>query len=109
MAKFKEKKFVADAFISRDVRCAIVLEEYLAEINNSDVSRYAIKFMQNFNYAFKGLNTLKQKEFVAKLVLDTFVAKLKRDTYIPTFARTLLMNVIKTKFKRDILGLNNPT
>lgn len=103
MAKFENKKFIADAFVSRELRCAIVLEEYLAEINNQDVTRYAIRTLQKFNRIFKDLKNLKNKEYISNLVVSEFEKKLNQDEWVPLFARTLLLNVIKTKFKIEIL------
>jgi ribosomal protein S8 len=103
MAKFENKKFIADAFVSRELRCAVVLEEYLAEINNAEATRYAIKNLQKFNKIFKDLKTLKNKEYIANLVIGEFEKKINRDLWVPEFVRTLLLNVIKTKFKTEIL------
>jgi len=103
MAKFENKKFTADAFVSRELRCAVVLEEYLAEIENKDVTRYAIRTLQKFNRLFKDLKNLKNKEYISNLVVCEFEKKLKHDEWVPEFVRTLLLNVIKTKFKIEIL------
>lgn len=104
MAKFENKKFIADAFVSREYRSAVVLEEYLAEINNAGATRYAMKTLQNFNKLFKDLKNLKNKEYIANLVIREFEKKIKNDiNYAPEFVRTLVLNVIKTKYKIEIL------
>ena len=97
------KKFIADAFVSREYRSAIVLEEYLQEINNPEATRYAIKMLQRYNKVFKDMKNLKNKEYIANLVIREYENKLKLDTWVPEFVRTLILNIIKTKYKMEIV------
>lgn len=103
MEKSENKKFIADAFVSRKYRSAIILEDYLVEIDDVSTTRYAIKTLQRFNKQFKDLKTLKNKEYITNLVIKEFEKKFKKDEWVPEFVRTLLMNIIKTKYKVEIL------
>lgn len=102
MAKFENKKFIADAFVSREYKSALILEQVLIELNDNVATRYAMKTLQNFNKIFKGVKELKHKEFIGKLIIKEFESKINADEYIPEIVRTLLLNVIKTKFKIEV-------
>lgn len=104
MGKFKDKKFVTDAFVSREYRCAIILEEHLAEINNNASTRFAIKTLQKFNALFKDVKNVKHREYFAKILIRQFENKINNSEQIPEFVRTLLINIIKTKYKVEILN-----
>ncbi len=102
MAKFK-KKFIADAFVSSEYNCAITLEQYLNEINDTVATRFANKVLTNFNSVFKPLHDLKShKEFYAKILVRETENHIMKQEHIPMFVRTLLVNVIKTKYKIEI-------
>lgn len=108
MAKYTNKKFIADAFVTREYKCAVVLEEYLSEINDLNATRYAIKTLQNFNRIFKDIKTMKNNEYVGSLVVKEFEKRInKDDKYAPDFVRSLILNVIKTKFKMEIIRKEN--
>lgn len=105
MAKFG-KKFIADAFVSREYKSAIILEEYLNEINNVDATNYANNVLRKFNGLFKPLRDLSShKEYYAKILVDQFKNSIMKREDIPLFVRTLLVNIIKTKYKVEILGI----
>lgn len=102
MAKFK-KTFLADAFVSRDYKSAITLEQYLKEINSVEATRYANNVLRRFNSLFKPLTELKShKDFYAKMLVSGFEKSIMEREDIPMFVRTLLVNVIKTKYKIEI-------
>jgi hypothetical protein len=105
MAKFK-KKFLADAFVSREFKSAITLEEYLNEIDNIEATRFANNMLRRFNSLFKPLPELKShKEYYAKILVDKFEHHINGAEHIPTLVRSLLVNVIKTKYKVEILRI----
>jgi hypothetical protein len=103
MRDTREKKFIADAFVSREYRSAVILEEYLQEINNPEATRYAIKVLQRFNKVFKDIKNLKHKEYIANLIVVEYEKKINADVWVPEFVRTLMLNIIKTKYKTEIL------
>ena len=105
MAKFKTKKFSADTVTSREYRSAIILEEVLAERNDSNLTRYATRVLQNFNKVFKSIKTLENNRvYFSKLLIQEFEKKIMDDVGIEIFVRTLILNVIKTKYKTEILA-----
>jgi hypothetical protein len=107
MAKFK-KKFLADAFVSREYKSAITLEEYLNEIENQNATRYANNVLRRFNSLLKPLVDLKfHKDYYAKMLVKDFENGIMEREDIPLFVRTLLVNVIKTKYKVEILKIGD--
>ncbi len=103
MSKFK-KKFIADAFVSAEYKSAIILEEYLKEIDSVEATRFANNTLRRFNSLFKPLKELKShKDFYAKYLVSKFEKSIMEREDIPVFVRTLLVNVIKTKYKVEIL------
>lgn len=103
MSKFK-KKFIADAFVSREYKSAVTLEEYLKEIDNVEATRFANNVLRKFNSFFKPLTELKtHKDFYGKFLVAKFEKNIMEREDIPMFARTLLVNVIKTKYKVEII------
>jgi hypothetical protein len=99
------KKFKADAYTSREYRCAVVLEEYLEEINQPDITRKVNEIMQHFNKFFKDLKVVRQKHYFGTMLLNDFEKSVMAKESIPAFARTLILNVIRTKYKVEILGV----
>lgn len=105
MGKFS-KKFIADTFVSRDYKSALVLEEYLKEIEDINATNYANNVLRRFNSFFKPLRELtSHKEFYGKILVKNFVESIMKREDIPIFVRTLLVNIIKTKYKVEILGV----
>jgi len=100
-----EKKFKADAYTSRDYRCAVVLEEYLEEINQPDITRKVNNIMQRFNKFFKDLRVIQNKNHFGSMLVNQFEREVISNETLPPFVRTLIVNVFKTKFKVEILGL----
>lgn len=106
MSKFT-KKFIADAFVSREYASAVALENYLKEINDPKVTRFANNVLRRFNDLFKPLHDLKtHKEFYAKILVDAYESYIMEAENIPMYVRTLLVNVIKTKYKIEILRVD---
>lgn len=107
MSKYS-KKFVADAFVSRDYLSAITLEKYLNEIQNQKATNYANNVLRRFNSLFKPLLDLKtHQDYYAKILVKTFENQLMKPSEdVPMFVKTLLLNVIKTKYKIEILRVN---
>jgi hypothetical protein len=99
-----EKKFKADAYTSRDYRCAVVLEEVLEELNDSEVTRKVNTIMQRFNKFFVDLKIVKNKNYYGSILIDHFEKEIMRRNDLPEFVRCLLMNIMRTKYKVEILG-----
>ena len=101
-----DKKFKADAYTSRDYRCAVVLEECLEEINDPEVTKKVNAIMQRFNKFFVDLKIVRNKNYFGSIVVKQFQEEIMSNLRLPIFVRTLLVNVIRTKFKVEILGVD---
>jgi len=99
-----EKKFRADAYTSREYRCAVVLEEVLEELNRPDITWSVNRIMQRYNKFFVDLKTIRNKNYYGSLMVHQFEEEVKNNSKLPEFVKTLILNVIKTKFKVEILN-----
>lgn len=100
-----QKKFKADGYTSRDYRCAVVLEEVLEELNDPDVTKKVNAIMQRFNKFFVDLKTVRNKQFYGSHLIKIFEKDVTENESIPELVRCLVMNVIRTKYKVEILGV----
>jgi hypothetical protein len=107
----KDHLFFADAYVSRKkYPSAKVLEDYLFELNNNKVSRYSKQVLAKFNIAVKQIRQSILPEYQAyygRFVLDYYTKSINgTKANIPDKCKSLLRNVIKTKFKIEILGID---
>jgi hypothetical protein len=97
------KKFKADAYTSREYRCAVVLEEVLEELNLPHVTKRVNAIMQRFNKFFLDLKVVRNKNHFGAIVIHQFQEEIMSNEVLPIVVRTLLVNIIRTKFKVEIL------
>lgn len=105
----KNHNFFADGYVARNkYPSAIVLENYLKESNNPSSTKWVKKILSDYCISIKNLRNAKfvgGKEFVGKLILNHFISIVDKANR-PDKCKSLVKNVIKTKFKIEILGLD---
>jgi hypothetical protein len=103
----KSEKFVADAYVSREYRSAVVLEEVLQEINDLNAINFAKTTLNKFNRHIKDLKNVSAKEYFGSFLMKQYQNQILNATQVPLKVRTLLLNVVKTKYKIEILKNEN--
>ncbi len=102
----KNQKFYADGYVSRDkYPSAVALENYLNELNNPHITKWTKKVLGGFCRHIKDLkdSKLKSKQLHGSFLVDSFTKTLDAAVSKPEKCRSLLRNVIITKYRIEIL------
>lgn len=98
----KQHNFSADAFVSRSYRCAIILEEHLNELNDTNVNKKVNDILRRYNQFFTDLRVIKSKTFYGEYLINVFYKNIEEKN-LPVLVQTLLKNVVWTKYKMEII------
>lgn len=104
----KELKFQADAHVSKNFRSAVILEEVLAEINNPKLITRVNRLFLRFNQLFKDIKLVKNQQYYGSRLIREFEEEINERTDLPDMVKTLILNIIKTKYKVEIIRKENP-
>lgn len=101
----KSNKFTADTHVSKELyNCANVLEDYLTKNEDSLGARWANQTLMRYNNLFKPLLDLKKhREYYAKMFMHKYIKEMKTDNIDP-FVVSLVRNIMKTKYKIEIVN-----
>jgi site-specific DNA-adenine methylase len=102
----KDIKFQADAHVTRDYRSAVVLEEVLTEINDPKLVNRVNRLFMRFNKLFKDLTLIKNQQYYGSRLMREFEEEINKSE-IPDLVKSLLLNVLKTKYKAEIIRKDN--